>query len=253
MTSRRRRACSKGRGQGRVCPGCCDVHAHCRACSASQPRCAGTLQAAVVRRAQWSAAEWVAASIATVKASLERRVHACGRGHTCGLKRLRSSQSSALCTKPLPTKDTMKVPIVICRCGRREGGCPSVANHDALPTPAGLAVCRCWLSSTPSSASEAPQPVGICSSTHLQQNVRTITQHPLQQLLKVGQPSTLPSVQLTPKKSRSCEATTATTTHEAAFCQGKLIVQSITSESVRCPLGSPPLLLLPAPPASPPA
>ena len=45
---------------------------------------------------------------------------------------------------------------------------------------------------------------------------------------------------LTPKKSRSCEAATATTTHEKAFCQGKLMVQSITSDSVRVPESRPP-------------
>lgn len=65
-------------------------------------------------------------------------------------------------------------------------------------------------------------------------------------------PATCSTKALTPKKSRSCEATTATTTQEAAFCHGRLMVQSITSDNVRCPLGWPPFLLLPAAPPAPP-
>lgn len=52
----------------------------------------------------------------------------------------------------------------------------------------------------------------------------------------------------TPKKSRSCDAAMPTTTQEKAFCHGRLIVQCMTSLSVRLPAA---LLLYAVPPPSP--
>ena len=51
--------------------------------------------------------------------------------------------------------------------------------------------------------------------------------------------------QLTPKKSRSCEAITNTAAQANAFCQGRLMVQSMTSDSVRLPPGPLPVTARP--------
>ena len=76
---------------------------------------------------------------------------------------------------------------------------------------------------------------GIGGGSHdLSRRCRTSTQSQ-DRLAERWQGGGRPASSLTPKKSLSCMATTATTNQLKAFCHGRLIVQSITSATVMRP------------------